>query len=154
MAEVNLISIQIADSGGLTGNVLVPVPTGLTIAEIQTYVDAMLPNLDVVTGGKINKASVSLALTLPAGLKANAIAGTPIQWGGNFAFDAANTPYRFTVHVPAIDQGLVTGEDIDTSGVAAAWVTDMVSGDLAVNPSDRYGNDLVSLLDARVSFRK
>ena len=155
MANVNIISFQLVDDAGRTGNIIIPVPATHTVAEMQAYVNTTAATLDVLTGAKINKASVSLALTLPGGLKANAVDDHPLQWGANFAFDAANTPYRYTVRVPAIDQGFVESGVVDTADpLVAAFVDDLETGDGTVGPTDRYGNDLVTLIEAAATFRK
>lgn len=155
LANVNLISVSLVDDAGRTGSLTLPVPTGLTVAQIQSYVTAMLPNLDAVTGAKINGCTVALQLTLPGTLKASAIADHPISYGANFGFDAADTNYRHTVRLPAIDQGLVdAGEVQTTDALIIAWTDDVVDGDATVLPCDRYGNDLSAFLGAEVTFRK
>lgn len=155
MANVNLISVRIIDDGGKVGTCVIPVPAASTVAQMQAYVNTMLPNLDTVTGGKIDAVSVSLALELPGGLKANANVDSPINWGINFAFDAANTPYSHTIRVPALDVGLVTAGVLDISpAFVQNWIGNIVTGDGTVAPTDRYGNDLTALLAAADTFRK
>lgn len=155
MANVNLISVRLVDDAGAVGNVVVPVPAAATLAQMQAYVNTMLPNLDTVTGAKIDRAGVSVSLNLPGGLKAAAIADHPIQWGINFSFDAADTPYAYTIRVPALDQGLVTDGNLDISpAFVQNWIGDIVTGDGTVAPTDRYGNDLTALLAAADTFRK
>lgn len=155
MANVHLLSVRVLDDDGTPGNVNIFLPSTLTLANIQTFADTFIVKLDAVTGCKIDSASVALALTLPGGLKAGAVAGTPVQWGANFSFDAADTPYRWTLHIPGVDQGIVVGDSID---VAPQYVVDfiaaMVDGVATFEPTDRYGNDLEALLGAVVSFRK
>ena len=155
MATVHVVSVGVLDDGGNAGSIPFYVPSTATIAQVQAWLDAMLPNLDTVTGAKINRASVSLALDVVAGLKATAIVDHPLQYGGLFSFSADGTPYRQSVYVPAIDQGIVTGEEVDTSPqFVVDWLADLVTGDGTVAPSDKYGNDLTAFLEARVKFRK
>jgi len=155
MAQTNLVSIQVTDDAGNVGNVLLSFPATSSLANIQSFVDGFCAHLDAVTGAKITKASVSLALTLPAGLKASALPDTPVQWGANFAFDVADSSYRYTVRVPAIDQGLVTGGVVDTSPqFVQDFINDFVIGDGVVAPSDRYANDITAFIEAASTFRK
>lgn len=155
MALVNLISVQVVDDQGRAGNIPIPVPATYTLPEIQAYVTAMLPELDTVTAAKITRCSVSIGLTLPGALKANATADRPLEWGANFSFDAADTNYRHTVHIPSVDLGFVDGDEVDTGDVAVTgWLTQMVTGDGTVAPSDKYGNDLTSLIGAQATFRQ
>jgi hypothetical protein len=152
---VHLISAKLVDDGNKRGTVKVFVPATLTLAQVQAYVSAMLPNLDVVTGAKIVGAAVNLALTLPGGLKANAIADHPISWGSNWSFAVNGSNYRHTIHVPAIDQAFVDLETLLANDpLVAPWKADIVTGDGTVAPTDEYGNDITSFLGGEISFRK
>lgn len=154
MANVDFISYSLLDDDGQRGSVQIFVPTGSTLAALQTFSDSMSNVIDDITAATIQSATVTKALTLPGTLKANAIAGHYIQHGANFGFDAANTPYRHTVRIPAILESLLTGETVITdAGVGQAFVTGMTGGFGADTPSDRYGNDLTTLLSALRSFR-
>lgn len=155
MANVHLLSVRVLDEDGTVGNVNVFLPATNTLAEVQAFADAFISDLDAITAAKIDAATVALALTLPGALKANAIAGHPIQWGSNWSFDAANTPYRWTMHVPAVDHGIVVGDSIDTTPVFVQdFLNTMITGVAAAAPTDRGGLDLTALLGAVVSFRK
>jgi len=155
MADVHLLSVRLVDVYGKAGHVNIFVPSATTLAQVQAYYDTVALTLDAITGAKIDSATVALALVNPGGLKAAAIADQPIQWGANWGFDVLNTPYRWTMHVPAILSSLVTGEDINRADAdVVAFEADLVTGDGTVAPTGRDGGDLVSVLDAKVSFRK
>ena len=152
---INLISVQIIDDAGRSDSVLISVPDTTTLAEIQAWLDTNATYIDGITGGKLNKASVSLALTLPAGLKSQPLTDHPVQWGANFGFSANGTNYRHTVRVPAIAQTMVTAGAVDTSGASAqGFIGAMVSGSDGVLPTDRYENDLNGFIEASPTFRK
>lgn len=155
MANTNLLSLRITDDADKSGAVNVFLPSAATLAQIQAYSDAFAAALDAITAGKITAATVALNLTLPGGLKANPITDRLLQFGSNWAFDAANTPYRWTMHVPAVDLGIVVGGEIDTApAYVTTFVNSIVTGDGTLAPQDPYGNDLTALLGAVVSFRK
>jgi len=155
MATVHVLSFSLIDDGGNTGSVVVYLPSTLTLAQVQTFTTSYAAALDGVTGAKIQSATVALALTLPGGLKANASADHPIQYGANFSYNADGTPYRLTQHIPAFLHTLITGEEIDIASALVIAVMDyMRDGVTGFEPTDRYGNDLEGFLGAAVSFRK
>lgn len=155
MANTHLVSYSLVDSEGRRGNVQVYVPATLTLAEVQTGSDALIALIDAITGAKVDSAQVALSLTLPGGLKAAATEGEDMQKGANFGFDAANTPYRHTIRIPAVAEAIVNGDDINEADEdAAAFITFMGTGATPFLPTDRYANDLGSLLSAVVTFRQ
>jgi len=155
MANTHLVSYSLVDSEGRRGNVQVYVPATLTLAQVQTGSDALIALIDAITGAKVDSAQVALALTLPGGLKASATEGEDIQKGANFGFDAADTPYRHTVRIPAVAEAIVNGDEINQADEdAAAFISFMEDGATPFLPSDRYANDLGSLLSAVVTFRQ
>jgi hypothetical protein len=154
MANTDFISYSLADVDGQRGTVQIFVPTGQTLADLQTFSNSMVAALDAVTAAVVQAATVTKALTLPGGIKGTATAGHYIQHGANFGFDAANTPYRHTVRVPAILESLLVGETVITdTGDGQAFAAGITGGYTGIAPSDRYGNDLTALLSALRSFR-
>jgi len=153
---VHVVSIGVTDDGGKTATVAgITVPDSVTIAQLQTWLDAFLADLDVLTAAKITRAGVNLGLTLPAGLKATATLDRPVNNGANMSFSAAGTSYRHTVWIPAIDQGLVTGQVLQTGdALFSDFKTMMVTGDGTVAPCDKFENDLTAFLAGDLSFRK
>lgn len=153
---IHVISVQVTDDGGKAATVQgLYCPDTATIAQVQAWVTAFLPHLDVVTAGKITRAGVNLGLTLPGGLKATATPDRAVNNGANFAFSAANTIYRNTIWVPAIDMGLVDGQVLDVADpLLDNFKTDIVTGDGTVAPSDKYENDITAFLSGALSFRK
>lgn len=155
MAVVNLISVQLTDDRGQTTSTTIPIPATVSIADVQAYVTAMLPYLDAITGAKITGASVSLALTLPGGLKAAALSDHLNGMGVNFGYSAANTNYRWTFRLPAAAQTIISSGEWNTGdGNWTNFAPYLTTGDGTVAPCDRYGNDLTALLGAEVTFRK
>ena len=157
MAVTNLISYSLLDASGKRGNLLVYIPVGPTMTNIQDFSDAFVPLLDDVTSAKIESGTISFALTLPGGIKASADAGVFIQHGANYAFDAANTDYRHTLRVPAAALATLSGNTIITpenGNAVELFITQLISGSDSVYPTDRYANDLVAFLGGTKTFRR
>lgn len=155
MATVDLISYRVRDNAGKTGNILIYVPSGSTIANLQSFSDSLVALLDDTTGGLFESVSVSKALTLPGGLKVAPVAGHFVNLGANLAFDADQTIYNHTIRIPAILESLVVGEDVDISDpLITALETGIVTGFGGPVASDKYANDLTALLSGKATFWK
>jgi hypothetical protein len=155
VAEVSIITFSLRDDAGKRSSVPVYVPATGTEAQVSALADVLAEAIDNVTGAVIESISISMAHTLPAGLKAVTVADSLNGMGGLFSFDAADTPYSYSVFVPAIRPSLVTLGVIDPADTdVAAFVTAMHSGTADLDPSDRYANDLLLLHGVEVRFRK
>jgi len=155
MAETNLISYQVKDFNNHIAQVHIYVPTGLTVAQLVAFSDLAAADLDTIIGATIEKASVTLDLGLPEGLKGTAVDSQPVEEGANLAFDAANTAYRWTQRVPSLlDEYYTEDTVILADSDITAWTARMTAGDLTVLPCDRYGNDLTDVLSGVKTFRK
>jgi len=157
---VAILSIRGTDAFGNGGVVTYHLPDGLTIAQYQAFVTSHVPSLDDITGLKLNEASVTLALTMPA-VKATAVASSLSTAGANMSFDAAGTAYSHSIRIPAIRDELVSGKEINASvpvGVgpttAAQWAADVITGETPALPSDRYDNKLEAFQGGSFSSRK
>ena len=155
MANVDLITFQVQDAASKIAQVHVYVPAGETVTDLQALVTAIAPVLDAITGAKLTEVSVRLALTLPGGLKADATAGHYVNLGANFAFDAADTEFRHTIRVPGILESMLSGDTVVMSATEVKAFTDAIEdGTALVDPSDRYGNDLVAVMPSMATFRR
>jgi hypothetical protein len=155
MATTDFISYSLIDHKGDVGQVLIFVPTGGTVAQLQALSNFIVAELDDVTGCQVQSATVNLGLTLPGTLKGAPISNLDKEVGANYAFDAANTPYRSTIRIPAVPSGQRVGELIDdTDTDVQAFYNAIVNGDGTLSPSDRYANDLSAFIQGVVTFRK
>jgi len=155
MAEVSIITFSLRDDAGKRSSVPVYVPATATQAQLEALADAIAPELDMVTGAVIEGITISLAHTLPEGLKVVTVADSLNGMGALFSFDAADTPYSYSVFVPAIRPSLVTLGVIDVADAdIAAFVTAMHDGTAEADPSYRFANDLLLLHGVEVRFRK
>lgn len=155
MANTDLMSFSLVDDAGRRGQAHIYFPAGATLAQLQAYADLVALDLDAITGAKIDAITVTKSLTLVAGLKAAAAANSEVPVGANMAYDAANTPYRHTIRVPALLDTLKVGDSVDDTAQAVIdFNTQITVGDGVIAPADRYGNDLTAFLDGVVTFRK
>jgi len=157
MALVSVASIGIVDSSGNRKTLPVYFPATNTLAEIQTEINSLVPLLDTAIAGKIADASVTLALTLPAGLKANAVGGdNTVHEGALLTYDAANTAFSYSLFIPSFLNGLFEGDTVsltNLAGAAEALIGEIEDGGDAA-ATDRQGNDLTAYISGRRAFRK
>lgn len=154
MALVNAITFSLEDYSGDRRTVRVFAPATATLAEMQSLSNAIAAELDPITGMKILGASVSLALTLPGGLKASAVANTDAERGANFSFNADDTALSYTIRVPGAIDAIVDGEELVDTADTNDWKTVMLDGDATTGPTNQHGGDLSSFKSARITFHK
>jgi hypothetical protein len=152
MADPVLISVNIVDFNGKSKPMPVFVSSGTTLAQAQAYLDDLLPLLDLVTAGKIESATISLPLTIVAGLKANPLSNVNIIEGANIAFNVYDTKYGHTLRVPAIRDTLVTGETVPTNtGAVGDFVTNYIT-DGTVTATNKFDSLLQSVEVGKKTF--
>jgi len=157
MADPHLLGIQITDEGGRKRNVVYPVQSTATVAQIQTFVDAHLDKLDNVVGGLVTGAFVTLSLSI-GGLaqgKGAAVADHSVKNGGLLGFTATGTKYRASIYVPSFLGTLIDAQDsIADAGATAVLITSILSGEANISICDLAGRDLVSFLGGNAVHRK
>lgn len=154
MALSTLLSIAIVDDGGNRDTHNIFFAATLTKANIEAFLAQYAPLLDSITGGIIESATITEAVSLPAGLKAAAVADSLKTTGVNAGFTAANTTYRFTTRVPAVSPVLIVSGEFDDSAPAVTnWLAGLRDGLATFSPTDRYANDLTAVLGTELSFR-
>lgn len=152
---VDILSYGIRDGDGQHASMPVFLPSGLTIAQMQTFATAQAALLNAIIDGVIDSISATFSLTIPGGLNASAANGVEKQKGGLFDFQASGTKYTFGLYVPTMKPTLFDGDSVLTSDTdVAAFIASMVTGASPALPSDRYGNDLTALKKADKRFRK
>jgi len=150
MAEVNVISIGIVDYLGDRKTLPMYLPAATTLTTINTLLGTMLPLLDAVIDGKIADASVALSLTLPGGLKADAIAGKDVHNGANVTFDPADTDYAFSVYIPTWEEAGFSGQSVLNTGAYSDLFDEIVTD----NFTDRAGNTFDAFVAGNRTRRK
>lgn len=154
MALVNAISFSLEDYSGDRRTARFFCPATATLAEMQSLSNAIAAELDPITGMKILGSTVSLALTLPGGLKASAVNDIDAERGVNWSFTVSGTVYSYTVRTPGATNAIVDGEDLVETADTADWLTVMLDGDATTEPTNEFGGDLTGFKSAKVTFHK
>lgn len=127
-----------------------------TSTQIQTAINNLAPLADAVTACKLLSVNVTQEFALPSGLKASPVAGSDARQGALPGFDAANTSYKHSIYVPGWLATLLSGEDINYTGAAQAFIDELVTGSAMapVLACDKYANDLTAFLGGKKRLRK
>lgn len=131
-------------------------PDGLTIIEVQAFADAVAPELDAATEGQIAEAVVTFGLTLPGGLKANAVTRSVNERGGLITFDTAG-PRASSFRIPAIDHTIMPGDSFALNAPAiAALIARLTSATTAANirPTSEQGYNFTTARAGKKSLRR
>lgn len=134
MAYVTL-AFRLRDSEQDSPDATLPiyVPTGFTLAQLQTYADAIAPEIDATTGSQIVEINVTVPLTIVAGLKAVPDAAALNERGGLITFDTSG-PRADSVRIPAILTSLMPGKTFDVEGgVVGTLVTRLTTATTAAS---------------------
>lgn len=150
------IRLQDDEQNSPLGTFAVHIPTGSTLAQVQTYLDAIAAELDAVTGCKIVEANVTFNLTLPGGLKATPDTNILAERGGLVAFNTAG-PRKGSVRIPGIKYSVMPGDTFDVEAApVGALVTRLLTSTTAGNirPVSDAGYNFTAALAGKKSFRK
>lgn len=157
MGLITTLSFGIVDYSGKRKTIPLRFPAATSEADLQDAVDDLSPLIDAVIDGKIVDVYVTKALVLPGGLKAAAINGNRCREGALLKFDAASTNYQYDLFIPSWENAGFTGDTVlDTGDYGALQLALVQGGNLGagVDPSDEYGNDLLTFLGGERTFRK
>jgi len=156
MATTSIISYTIVAESGKQRSLPIYFPATFSITDLQTWLTQDAPLLDAAIGGKIVEANVTLAMTLPGGLKSAPDAGSDNGFGALVNFDCTGTDYTESLWVPSWNPaGFSSGTNpqVINTGVYAAFLADIVGGATA-HASDKFANDIAAYLTGKKSFRK
>jgi len=130
------------------------VPTGLTLAQYQSFATAAAPVLDAVTESKLAAIDLTVSLTIPGGLKASPVASALNERGGNLGMKTVGQ-WPTSLRIPAIDHTIMSGDEFSIADTAiAAVIALLVAGDAVVFPRDRYGFTFDSGLYGKKSLQR
>ena len=155
-----LVSFTIRDADGDKTAMPVYIPdTGLVHADVAGFADDYAALLDDCVEGVIDSINITYQHTLPGGLDSTPVANSEVQKGGLIKFGVADTPYTWSMRIPAIIPGKFVADAVDlTDADVLALITAMTAGltpvATLVSPSNRYELDLDSTLTGVKSFRK
>lgn len=134
----------------------VSIPSGKTIVQIQAYADAIIAELDAVTGGKIVSAEVTVGLDLASGIKSSADSNILNERGGLISFDTSG-PRGDSVRIPAIKYAIMPGDSfLLTNTAVAALITRLTTSSTAgtIRPVTPQAYNWVTAKKGAKSFRR
>jgi len=138
---VNTINIRLQDAETDSQLATFPlyVPTGLTLAQYQSFADTAAEVVDNTTGSEIVGIDMVLALTLPGGLKATPVAASLNERGGLIGMETAGQ-FNDSVRIPGILVSIMSGDEFSLADTAIAAMTLLLTaGDGVVFPRTRDG---------------
>jgi hypothetical protein len=98
------------------------VDDGQTIAAVKTALGAWEAAFDAVSGGKIVSVNAGIYKARAGGDKADPVAGADVEEVGIWSFNQTGTPFRYGQAVPALDDAVLAGQEIDpTNAAVIAW---------------------------------
>lgn len=148
MALVHAIGIGVRDSAGNKKSITLYMLATATLTDVQDAVTAFITDLDPVIDGKPESAQVTIELTVPA-VKADPVVGNIVKEGALLSYSAADTAYQFSAYIPSWEDAGFSGNDVLETGAYAT-----LQGEIAATFTDRDGNALDTLVNARRAFRK
>jgi hypothetical protein len=137
---VNTLNFRLQDSETDSRVATFPlyVPTGLTLAQYQTFADVAAEVVDNTTGSEIIGIDLA-ALTIPAGLKGAPVAASLNERGGIVGMENAGQ-FNDSVRIPAILTSIMSGDEFSLADTAIAALTLLLTaGDAVVFPRTRDG---------------
>jgi len=150
------LEFQIRDDNGLVNPMTVYVApnTTMTLAALQTAIDAITSLVAAVTDGETSKITLSVDFEVNGG-NASPVAESNNQEGGLLSFTQANTKFVHSIFVPNYKdslsvQGLIANTGA-TAALTAALAGTTVAGLAVTSP---FGNVLTSFERGRTSFRR
>jgi len=158
MATYNA-SISTVDSRNRRRAINVRVPDTIAVADVQGYVQALIPLIEAIVQVAFVEASLEVPIVLPGGARAVPVAQSNGDIGGLFQF-ATVGQYPESIRLPGILPTLISGDDILVDGQADvvafrdAIINGLDVGGVQVTPSDRDGFDFTGLLAASYSNRR
>jgi hypothetical protein len=150
MADPVIISASLLDAAGGRKSFVWYGASDLTIDDAQTAFTTSAPKLDAVIDAQIIKASVTLPLTLPGGLKGAAVDGNRVREGALLSYTANGTGYRYSAYVPSWKNAGYPADsnEVLNTGVYATMISDML------NYSDKETRALLAFIEGFRTFRK
>lgn len=152
---VSALSYEIADSDGEIGRAIVYFDsTGLTLAQIQTFSDALAIAMSDVIDGSMLGVKLQLELTVP--LAAVNAAGVNIEKevGASFSF-VNSADRRDTMFVPTFKKALMSDGAVTLTHADVIAFTDLiVTGNGTLTPTDTNGLDITGVSRAFETTRK
>jgi len=154
-----IVSVRIADADGEIFSMPLygTAADTVTLAQIVLAVAAIVTDLDAILDGKIVKLGACIDVTLPGGLKTDAIGGSEIERTGLLRTASAGAPRSWSLDIPAFAYDkFISGTNqismVDSDVQAFATNFSVNAGNIVW--TDPYGNVLDDVLSGVKTFRK
>jgi len=154
------LSLTLEDEEGKKSVVSLHLPGGTLQADAEAFAAAIALLIDVLTGAKIIRIALALIVTLPGGLKANALAESEVEIGARFGFLDAQA-FRTSVRIPSfLLAKLVAGSNaVDVTDADVIAFVDAMEDGLTpiatlVEPCTNRSDDITDLSTAIEAFTK
>ena len=149
-------SLQVSDYIGVITSIDLPfVTTSGLISDTITWGAGLQSAVDAFIGGQILKATIHLGAGLTGGLKSTPTNGDDAERTGLLTWRVAGSVNAYGTDFPSVLES-VLADDLVTisSGEGAALVAYMNTVHNTTQNTDRYGNDLSTVIRAQRTFRK
>jgi hypothetical protein len=154
VALTNLLSVSVMDMSQGVKAIPVYFPTTVTVANLQTFLTAFAPLLDAAIDAKIVSAAATTQLTLPGGIKTDAVTGNTVHEGALFGFNATGTIYKPSIFFPSWQNAGFAADVALESTPYDDLLAAITAGLSTFQPSDKYANDISGVVGGVRKFRK
>lgn len=157
MTIQGMFSVQLTDPDGDVKplELYTELPDTATLGDMQTYAGLLAGFLDPITDVKITKLSSQLLFTTPAGLKADAVAGSDVQEGGLISCHLVGSTYRYGLFVPGIKESLKAGNSLTMAAMIMTNFTGFISASQSnIWGTNQFGKRLAAPFSGAKKFRK
>jgi hypothetical protein len=152
-----VLGYQIEDELGVvtTHALFLDAPSTVTLANLQTFANDYTPLIDAIIDGEIVGISVDVPLLISGAKGAPTVPGSSVEETGLIGWEQAASNYKASIDIPSIAHAVVALGKIDlTNTDFVAWRNFVLATTVGIKFCSKFGNDLVALKDALITFRK
>lgn len=137
-----------------THTVFIDAPGTITLAGLQTFVNLYTPLLDAIIGGVILDIRIHVPQVI-AGAKSGPVAGSRVEQTGLLSYAQASSNYNAPIDVPSLLDTTIVNSRIDLNNAdIIAYYQFQEAAHGGIQTASKFGNFLVDLLTATITFRK
>jgi hypothetical protein len=137
-----------------THTVFIDAPGTITLAGLQAFTDLYTPLFDAIIGGQILDIRIHVPQVI-AGAKSGPVAGSRVEQTALFSYGQANSNYNAPIDVPSLLDTMIVNSRINLNDAAIiAYYQFQESAHSGIQTASKFGNFLVDLLTATITFRK
>ena len=131
-----------AEADTRLSSVPIYIPTGESVADIQTWVNAFVPELNALTDSAFAAITLELTLTVPGGARTDPVAGAYNERGGLITFDTSG-PRKASFRIPSMNKTIMPGNsfsilDTDVAALITRLTTATTNGNIRPVTEEDY----------------